>query len=727
MDIQSKRTRYNIYFKIIAWIVCIAGMCTAAWAALGLFQNGWAEGSYLTSSEYKSTMQNNLNDVYVSHYFDQSSIQNEINDQTSSLEYEREEKISSLATDNGSEDTGAAIDAINQLYNQKIQESKNKIIQEFSDEQALRKAMLTGRTDILYLTQENGGTMFTNLQKEDPLTYLKSLTTYTQETYYQNNAGNLAVVAATATVAEEAAVQQETSEQAALAPDAQPSSSVGVVQPSYDGAAGTAVTVSVAMPQDVFEQNQSDYQARAAKSGYYLYWLIGGLIAFAGGFAWLMYTAGRKPEGGDVQAGWSDSIPLDVGFLLLVGALVACLSFVIMPSGKTTSSTFYVSYLCTMSALGVTAWNMWFISLAKRIKRGDAGKFTAVYMLFEGIHKLYRDSGATAKTVWLVILWMLCGLAGAGIFVGGFYIHSGAASIVGFILMLVLAGLLFRFLFKKAAAVKRIIQGLKWIQEGNLDYTIDPKGGPELEKVAEGINHIADGFHSAVKKEVRSERMKTELITNISHDLKTPLTSIIAYIDLLKKEELPGENIPKYVDVLESKAKRLQTLTEDLFEAAKAASGDIAVNMSKIELVQFMQQVLGEMSDKIQKSGLIFINDIPEDKMYICADGKLLWRVMGNVLDNVLKYALEGSRVYIDVKKTLKSVVITVKNISRDPLNIPEEELMERFRRGDVSRHTEGSGLGLSIAKDLMQIMGCGFEIEIDGDLFKVVMRMNEE
>jgi len=132
------------------------------------------------------------------------------------------------------------------------------------------------------------------------------------------------------------------------------------------------------------------------------------------------------------------------------------------------------------------------------------------------------------------------------------------------------------------------------------------------------------------------------------------------------------------------------------------------------------------MSDKIQKSGLIFINDIPEDKMYVCADGKLLWRVMGNILDNVLKYAMEGSRVYIDVKKTLKSVVITVKNISRDPLNIPQEELMERFRRGDVSRHTEGSSLGLSIAKDLMQIMGCGFEIEIDGDLFKVVMRLNE-
>lgn len=723
MDTQSKRVRYSIGFKITAWAVCITGMCITACAAAGLFQNGWAEGSYISSSEYKNTMENNLDDVYVSYYTDQSRVQDVIDEQVNTLENERE-----LALYNSAKDNGAVIDSINQQYNQRVEDAINQVVQEFSYVQAERKAKLSGRTDILYVTQENGGTMYTNVQKEDPLSYMKSLTTYTQETYYQNNAGNLAA-AATATVTEETAVQQDSSEQAALAPSAQPSSSVEVVRPSYDGTAGTAgtaVTVSVAMPQEMFEQLQSDYQTRAVNSSLYAYWLIGGLLAFAGGFAWLMYAAGRKPEGGEVQAGWSDSIPLDIGGILMAGAVFACLAISVMPSDKDPSSMFYVTYLCTMAALGTVAWNMWFISLAKRIKRGDAGEYTVCYMMFAGIHKLYRESGASVKTVWLTILWMLCALVSAGIFVGGFYIYSGAASIIGFILMLVFAGLFFRFLLLKGAAVKRIIQGLKWIQEGELDYTITPAGGAELEAVADGINHIADGFNSAVKKEVRAERMKTELITNISHDLKTPLTSIIAYIDLLKKEELPGDNAPKYVEVLEMKAARLQTLTEDLFEAAKAASGDIAVNMSQIELVQFMQQVLGEMSDKIQKSGLIFINDIPEDKMVVCADGKLLWRVMGNVLDNVLKYALEGSRVYIDVKKTLKSVLITVKNISRDPLNIPESELMERFRRGDASRHTEGSGLGLSIAKDLMQIMGCGFEIEIDGDLFKVIMRLNE-
>lgn len=734
MDIQSKKARYNIGFKITAWAVCIAGICAAAWAALGLYKNGWAEGSYLSSSEYKNIMQNSLDDIYRSYYTDQSRLQDAIHSQTFSLEYEREEKISSLAS--GAEDNAAVIDAINQLYDQKIEEAKNKAIQEFFDEQARRKAMLASRDDILYMAQEDGGKIFTNVLNGDPLSYLKGLTTFTQEAYYDNYSGTQAADR-TITAASEAAAEVPSS-----APDTQPApteaaiavptsapdakQSVSAVQNSYDWAAGTAVTVSVAMPQAVFEQLQSDYQARSQISRLNMYWLIGGLFAFAAGFAWLMYTAGRKPEGGEVQVGWSDAIPLDVGFLLMLGTLAASVALQVVPSDIDPNSYFSVIYICAMAAMAVSAWNLWFISLAKRIKRGDAGRYTACYMLFAGIHKLYRQSGVSAKAVWLVVLWMLCGLAIAGTFVGGFYIDSGAAAIVGFILMLAFAGLLFRFLFKKAAAVRQISQGLKRIQEGDMDYVIAPAGGPELETIADGINHIADGFHSAVKKEVRAERMKTELITNISHDLKTPLTSIIAYIDLLKKEELPGDNISKYVEVLDLKAKRLQTLTEDLFEAAKAASGDITVNMSKIELVQFMQQVLGEMSDKIEKSGLIFINDIPEDKMYVCADGRLLWRVMGNVLDNVLKYALMGSRVYIDVKKTFKSVLITVKNISRDPLNIPEEELMERFRRGDASRHTEGSGLGLSIAKDLMQIMGCGFEIEIDGDLFKVNMRLNE-
>ncbi|MEF9864722.1 MAG: HAMP domain-containing sensor histidine kinase, partial [Christensenellaceae bacterium] len=283
-----------------------------------------------------------------------------------------------------------------------------------------------------------------------------------------------------------------------------------------------------------------------------------------------------------------------------------------------------------------------------------------------------------------------------------------------------------KYVLKKAAAVKEIKKGIEHISQGELDYKIKKDGGMELDEIAGGIENIAQGFELAVQKEVKAEHMKAELITNVSHDLKTPLTSILTYIDLLKSEGLSNPHAQKYLDILDGKAQRLKSLTEDLFEAAKASSGDMTVNMMKIEIVQFMEQALGEMSDKLEASTLSFINELPDEKMYVYADGKLLWRIISNVLDNVLKYALDGSRVYMNILKNGEDICIIVKNVSRDALNMTEEELMERFKRGDESRHTEGSGLGLSIARSFMQLMGGVFRIEIDGDLFKVVICFKE-
>ncbi len=712
MGTQSKNIRYNIIFKIIAWVLCITGMCAAAWAASGLLRNGWTGGndSYLESQAYRNVSQSNLSMVHMAYYPNAGS-QQALNDLVASLENERVDKITSVAADNGAGNTKDVIDAINKLYDGKIQDEKNRFTQDSINEQAAQKADLEGRNDLLYAVQENGKTVYTNVSQQDPVAYIKNLPSWTQRT----SAGS----AATGSVVEGTVAQENTAWAAS-----ESGSSVAVAPQAYQGDAH--VTIYCAIPQNVLEQYQNEYQTRAVENNMYIQWLAGGFAAFILGFIWLLYTAGRMPKDAEVHLLWGDAIPLDVGFVLMGLVLAICVFALSNPATRNGGSMVNNLYNSSFVSLGVASFNLWFVSLAKRIKRREAGMHTVCYLLFGGLHKLYLQSGARVKSVWLAIAWILCALVSGGIFVGGFYIHSDAASIIGFFMMIVFAALTMRFLLKKAAAVGRIIQGLKIIQEGDLDHTIVAAGGPALDTIAQGINHIADGFNSAVGKEVRAERMKTELITNISHDLKTPLTSIIAYIDLLKKEEVPGEKAKQYLDVLEQKAERLKILTEDLFEAAKAASGDIIVNMSKIELVQFVQQVLGEMSDKIEKSGLVFINDIPGDKMYVCADGRLLWRVMGNVLDNVFKYALEGSRVYIDLKKTLKNINITVKNISKDPLNISAEELMERFRRGDASRHTEGSGLGLSIAKDLMQIMGCGFGIEIDGDLFKVTMKLKE-
>ncbi|MEN6328391.1 MAG: sensor histidine kinase, partial [Syntrophomonas sp.] len=226
-----------------------------------------------------------------------------------------------------------------------------------------------------------------------------------------------------------------------------------------------------------------------------------------------------------------------------------------------------------------------------------------------------------------------------------------------------------------------------------------------------------------VENEVKSERLKSELITNVSHDIRTPLTAIITYVDLLKNET-DHNKAQEFIGIIDQKAQRLKVLTDDLFEAAKASSGDLPVNYEIIDIISLITQGLGELDDKIQARKLEFKISHPQDKIFIKADGKLLWRAVENLLSNIFKYAQEGSRVYINIDDLDGEARLTIKNISAYELNVSAEELMERFKRGDESRSSQGSGLGLSIAKSLVEIQGGSFKIEIDGDLFKVTIQM---
>ena len=221
---------------------------------------------------------------------------------------------------------------------------------------------------------------------------------------------------------------------------------------------------------------------------------------------------------------------------------------------------------------------------------------------------------------------------------------------------------------------------------------------------------------------MKSERLKTELITNVSHDIKTPLTSIINYVDLLKKEDIKDEKIKEYIDILDVKSQRLKKLTEDLVEASKASSGNVKLNIESINIKELINQTIGEFKDRLESRNLQIETDMPHEDVRIDADNRYMFRIMENLFSNISKYAQENSRVYIDVKKTNKKVNISIKNISKDRLNISSDELMQRFVRGDKSRYTEGSGLGLSIAKSLTELQRGTFDIVIDGDLFKVVM-----
>ena len=335
--------------------------------------------------------------------------------------------------------------------------------------------------------------------------------------------------------------------------------------------------------------------------------------------------------------------------------------------------------------------------------------FRKLRSFFGGIKRAFKESDGTLTKV-------------IGVLVAGAFL---CATWLGLPVVVVLIFIFVPRIVKKFTTIK---EGVSQVKAGNLDWKIpveeDARGvRGELDRLAADINEISQATGIAVQSELKNQRMKTELISNVSHDLKTPLTSMVSYVDLLKTEGLDSPNADSYLEIIDEKTQRLKVLTEDLFEAAKASSGAIPVNMEPIDLAALVSQSLGEMDQKLSARGLSVIvkNELEaEDGVRVNADGQLLWRVIENLLGNVSKYALEGSRVYVNISSPEDSkVLLEIKNISASELNISAEELMERFTRGDESRNTEGSGLGLAIAKDLTRLMNGEFKLTVDGDLFK--------
>lgn len=299
--------------------------------------------------------------------------------------------------------------------------------------------------------------------------------------------------------------------------------------------------------------------------------------------------------------------------------------------------------------------------------------------------------------------------------------YDGAFMLMYFFLQLALL----LFLSWWAYGYYRLRQGTKTIAGGDLEYQIDTRRMPyDLRLQAEDLNNISAGLSAAVDEKMKSERFKAELITNVSHDLKTPLTSIINYVDLLKTTAQTDPKAAEYIEVLDRKSQRLKKLTEDLVEASKASTGVLSVNREKIGMGQLIDQAMGEWEEKLTGRKLTLVTSLPEGETWVYADGRHLWRVIDNLLSNCAKYAMEGTRVYLDLERGKGQVALSVKNISREPLNVPAERLMERFVRGEESRSTEGSGLGLSIARSLTELQGGTFELAVDGDLFKSIVTL---
>lgn len=359
-------------------------------------------------------------------------------------------------------------------------------------------------------------------------------------------------------------------------------------------------------------------------------------------------------------------------------------------------------------------------TIVKRIKTHTIIKSSLIYAIFHQIAELVRNRKITTK---LVLFYGSFCLAGFICTLGIMNSYSSKSAFFWVIMLIILAITTFYLLFKKLKEFEKVKEALKNIYEGNTEVYINPNElNGDVKKMAIYIDDIAGGLSNAIQESLKSERLKTELITNVSHDIKTPLTSIINYVDLLKKEKMPNEKAQEYLMVLENKSQRLKKLTEDLVEASKASSGNIKLNMEKLNVIELVKQVSGEFEDKFKESKLTEIMTVPEEAVYIEADGRYMYRILENIYANTAKYAMENTRVYVDVKKAKENVVINMKNVSKDKLNISADELMQRFVRGEASRNTEGSGLGLSIATSLTELQGGKFQIYLDGDLFKVTI-----
>lgn len=293
--------------------------------------------------------------------------------------------------------------------------------------------------------------------------------------------------------------------------------------------------------------------------------------------------------------------------------------------------------------------------------------------------------------------------------------------------MVIVDGVIGVLLFKKNAEQKDIVEGIRRIRDGEVEYKLDSESLHGVNReMADAVNNIGEGIRNAVKTSMKDEQMKTDLITNVSHDIKTPLTSIISYVDLLKRLRIQDEPAKSYIDILDNKAQRLKQLTDDLVEASKISSGNIELKKEKLNLTELLNQTTGEFSEKLEAKELQVIFENHNMSAYIYADSRRMWRVIENLFNNICKYALEGTRVYVDLSSVDGFIEVSIKNISKRQMNIHADELTERFIRGDSSRSTEGSGLGLSIAKSLTQLQGGSFRIDLDGDLFKVVLGFKE-
>ena len=431
-------------------------------------------------------------------------------------------------------------------------------------------------------------------------------------------------------------------------------------------------------------------------------------------FCFSLAAAGHWQGHEGIHLTWLDKIPADVWLIVLLctffigweafyygwGLVFFCAALV----------PFVLLFLCTFAAQ-CKAGTVLRASLIARIARF---LWRIVRSLFLGLWRIARN---------LPLLWKTALVMAGVFFLEMLFVLAGYGSVDGIFVIMKAVELLAALYI--ALNLRTLQKGGEKLADGDFSSPIDTRyliG--DFKRYGQELNDVQSGLEQAVQEQMKAEHLKTELITNVSHDIKTPLTSIVNYVDLLKKEDIPSPAAQEYIAVLDRQSKRLKKLTEDLIEASKAATGNLTVHPEAVDAHVLLGQAEAEYADRLQNAKIEPVFDLRAQRFCVQADGRLLWRVFDNLLSNICKYGLPGSRAYLRTEERGELLRITFLNISRDALNIPAEELMERFVRGDASRSTEGSGLGLSIARSLTELQGGTFTIAIEGDLFKASVEL---
>ena len=448
-----------------------------------------------------------------------------------------------------------------------------------------------------------------------------------------------------------------------------------------------------------------------------------GAILMIIGMVYLVITAGKTSKNSEVTLIAVDYVFNDISTLIFLA--VAYVSYIL--ARRMIESIYYMNgewlimlkgFICLLFMIDVVVLINYLTCMSRQIKKRRLFSNTVVGYFIRWVASFFKES---TFRIWIILCLIMYAVINCLLM----FVACKSYSSIPIIILIIfdLAGIFFAA--RALTSIKKIMVAVKETSEGNFDKKVNPDEiSPALKNFATDVSNMQNGLKQAVGRAVKGEKMKTELITNVSHDLKTPLTSIITYVDLLKREELNNEKAENYVAILDEKTNRLKQLIEDLVEASKASSGNLAVTKNKINLRELIEQALGEFEERIEKSDLEFKINATED-VYIYADGRHMWRIAENLITNALKYAMPKTRVFIDIFSTERDGVLTIKNVSAIPIdNVDLKSLTERFVRGDASRTTEGAGLGLSITQSLSEIQDGRLEITADGDVFKATVKI---